>query len=98
MTPNVERLGQTGSPARPSAFAFDLATVRVLCRRDLVRFFRQKSRIVGALAQPLIFWGMMGSGFAPSTSLISVFSASVMVASALALISLMKRSNEAPPL
>lgn len=66
MTPKVERLGQTQSPTRPSAFAFDLATVRVLCKRDLVRFFRQKSRIVGALAQPLIFWGMMGSGFAPS--------------------------------
>lgn len=64
MTPKVERLSQ--AEPRPSLFAFDVATVRVLCQRDLVRFFRQRSRIVGALAQPLIFWAMMGSGFAPS--------------------------------
>ena len=34
-----------------------------LCRRDLVRFYRQRSRIVGVLATPLIFWGLIGSGF-----------------------------------
>jgi ABC-2 type transport system permease protein len=34
-----------------------------LCRRDLVRFFRQRSRIVGVLGTPLIFWGLIGSGF-----------------------------------
>ena len=34
-----------------------------LCRRDLVRFFRQRSRVVGVLATPLIFWGLIGSGF-----------------------------------
>jgi ABC-2 type transport system permease protein len=34
-----------------------------LCRRDLVRFFRQRSRMIGALATPLIFWGLIGSGF-----------------------------------
>jgi ABC-2 type transport system permease protein len=34
-----------------------------LCRRDLVRFFRQRSRIIGVLATPLIFWGLIGSGF-----------------------------------
>ncbi len=64
MTPKVERLprGETG----PSLLAFDVATVRVLARRDLVRFFRQRSRVVGALAQPLLFWAMMGSGYAPS--------------------------------
>lgn len=65
MTPKVERLPHV-ERSRPSALAFDLAVVRVLCKRDLVRFFRQKSRIVGALAQPLIFWAVMGSGFSPS--------------------------------
>jgi len=43
-------------------FAFDLAAVRVLWRRDLVRFFRQPSRLVGALGQPVIFWLVIGSG------------------------------------
>jgi ABC-2 type transport system permease protein len=41
-----------------------LATVKVLVYRDLVRFFRQPTRIVGALVQPLLFWVVMGQGFA----------------------------------
>lgn len=47
-----------------SAGAYDAATVRVLWWRDLVRFFRQPSRLVGALAQPILFWGIIGSGMA----------------------------------
>jgi daunorubicin resistance ABC transporter membrane protein len=43
---------------------YDLAAVGVLWRRDLVRFFRQPSRLVGALAQPVLFWGIIGSGMA----------------------------------
>jgi len=43
---------------------YDLAAVHVLWRRDLVRFFRQPSRLVGALAQPVLFWGIIGSGMA----------------------------------
>ena len=34
-----------------------------LCRRDLVRFLRQRSRIIGVLGTPLIFWALIGSGF-----------------------------------
>jgi ABC-2 type transport system permease protein len=34
-----------------------------LCRRDLVRFFRQRSRVIGVLGTPLIFWMLIGSGF-----------------------------------
>jgi ABC-2 type transport system permease protein len=33
-----------------------------LCRRELVRFYRQKSRVVGVLATPLVFWLITGSG------------------------------------
>jgi daunorubicin resistance ABC transporter membrane protein len=44
------------------ALAYDAATAGVLARRDLVRFFRQPSRIVGALGQPVIFWAMIGGG------------------------------------
>jgi daunorubicin resistance ABC transporter membrane protein len=40
-----------------------LATIAVLARRDLVRFFRQPSRLIGALGQPVIFWLVIGSGF-----------------------------------
>jgi daunorubicin resistance ABC transporter membrane protein len=36
----------------------------VLARRDLVRFFRQPSRLVGALGQPVLFWLVIGGGFA----------------------------------
>jgi len=44
----------------------NLATVRVLAGRDVVRFFRQRSRVIGALAQPILFWFVFGSGFASS--------------------------------
>ncbi|MEY4577483.1 MAG: hypothetical protein RL701_2186 [Pseudomonadota bacterium] len=47
-----------------SFFAEELATIGVLVRRDLTRFAREKSRLVGALVQPLIFWLMIGSGMA----------------------------------
>jgi daunorubicin resistance ABC transporter membrane protein len=47
-----------------SGFGHDLATVRVLWRRDLLRFFRQPSRIAGALGQPVIFWLVIGTGMA----------------------------------
>jgi daunorubicin resistance ABC transporter membrane protein len=52
----------TGAPAATSALGYDAATVAVLARRDLVRFFRQPSRLVGALGQPVIFWAMIGGG------------------------------------
>jgi daunorubicin resistance ABC transporter membrane protein len=42
----------------------DLATIRVLTRRELTRFFRQRSRIFGAVAQPLLFWLVIGTGLA----------------------------------
>jgi daunorubicin resistance ABC transporter membrane protein len=45
-----------------SVIAQELATIRVLVRRDLQRFFREKSRVIGALVQPLLFWLMIGSG------------------------------------
>ena len=40
----------------------ELSTLSVLVRRDLTRFLREKSRVVRALLQPLIFWLMIGSG------------------------------------
>lgn len=43
-------------------FLQDLDTIAVLWRRDLLRFLRQPSRIVGALGQPILFWLLLGSG------------------------------------
>jgi ABC-2 type transport system permease protein len=39
-----------------------------LWRRDIVRFFRQRSRIVGALGTPVVFWVLLGSGLGSSFS------------------------------
>jgi ABC-2 type transport system permease protein len=40
--------------------------IATLWRREIVRFYRQRSRIVGALATPILFWLVLGSGFAGS--------------------------------
>lgn len=34
-----------------------------LCRREVVRFLRQRNRVVGALLQPALFWALFGAGF-----------------------------------
>ncbi len=47
---------------------FLLGTV-TLWQRELVRFFRQRSRIAGALGTPLVFWLLLGSGVGQSFSL-----------------------------
>ncbi len=37
-----------------------------LWQRELVRFYRQKARVVGVIASPLLFWIVIGSGFGHS--------------------------------
>jgi ABC-2 type transport system permease protein len=53
-----------------------------LWRREMVRFVRQRSRVTGALAQPIVFWLLLGgglnasfrpSGAPPGTSYIEYF-------------------------
>src|SRR6266478_1836349 len=34
--------------------------------RELVRFYRQRSRVIGVIASPLLFWLVIGSGFGSS--------------------------------
>ena len=36
-----------------------------LWRREIVRFLRQKNRVIGAFATPLVFWLLIGSGVGP---------------------------------
>lgn len=37
-----------------------------LCQRELVRFLRQRSRIIGALVTPIVFWLLIGGGMGRS--------------------------------
>ncbi len=42
------------------------AAVLALTRRELVRFLRQRTRIIGAVGQPVIFWLLFGAGLRSS--------------------------------
>ncbi len=62
---SVPRTGVEGTAPQPrTKLAEELSTIAVLVRRDLTRFVREKSRVAGALFQPLLFWLMIGSGMA----------------------------------
>lgn len=37
-----------------------------LWQREVVRFYRNRSRVIGVIASPLLFWIVMGSGFGTS--------------------------------
>ena len=37
-------------------------SVYTLLLREVIRFYRQPNRVIGALLQPLIFWLLIGSG------------------------------------
>ena len=53
--------GWATGPAGSARSSFLPATY-ALAARELVRFFRQRTRIVGALGQPFIFWILFGAG------------------------------------
>jgi ABC-2 type transport system permease protein len=59
---------QTAALSRPlaPASAGVLLPAFTLWWREIVRFYRQKSRVVGVLASPLVFWVVLGSGFGSS--------------------------------
>ena len=40
--------------------------VRTLCWREVIRFFRQRNRVIGAVGQPVLFWLLFGLGFQQS--------------------------------
>src|SRR5262245_61277223 len=39
-----------------------MLAVQALWRREVVRFVRQRSRVTGALLQPVVFWLLLGGG------------------------------------
>ncbi|MFA6511974.1 MAG: ABC transporter permease [Patescibacteria group bacterium] len=45
-----------------STLELEFRAIRNIAYRDLLRFFRDKARIIGSLAQPLIFLGVFGVG------------------------------------
>jgi len=49
-------------PALTTTPAASLLALWTLWQRELVRFFRQRSRVVGTLATPVMFWLVLGSG------------------------------------
>jgi len=52
-------------PARQSSAGVMLPAF-TLWWREIVRFYRQTTRVVGVLASPLVFWLVIGSGFGTS--------------------------------
>lgn len=53
----------TNPSGRAALAAYTLAV------RELVRFFRQRHRVFGALGQPILFWLLFGAGLGPSFAL-----------------------------
>ena len=56
------RVRRAGAPAAPGLWLPAMS----LARRELVRFLRQRSRVVGALATPVVFWLLVGGGMGRS--------------------------------
>lgn len=54
-----------------------LLPIATLVEREFVRFFRQRSRLVGALAQPVIFWVLFGAGLSGSFKMAAASGGSV---------------------
>ena len=52
-------------PAVPAAAGLWLPSF-TLWWREIVRFYRQRSRVIGVIASPLLFWLVIGSGFGTS--------------------------------
>ena len=43
-----------------------LGVVRALLWREVIRFLRDRNRVLGALLQPIMFWALFGSGLSAS--------------------------------
>lgn len=51
----------------PNSTAPALPVVFALSHRELVRFFRQRNRVIGAFLQPVIFWLLFSEGLRSTT-------------------------------
>ncbi|MBV8205998.1 MAG: ABC transporter permease [Acidobacteria bacterium] len=68
ITPAREVRSATGSAPHAAVRArwFGALPVLSLLWREIVRFYRQPSRVVGVIASPVLFWIVIGSGFGSS--------------------------------
>jgi ABC-2 type transport system permease protein len=57
---------QTISPTIVPTSVGSLIPALSLWWREIVRFYRQRSRVVGVIASPVLFWIVIGSGFGTS--------------------------------
>ena len=62
MATNIQTLPATLAPASAGV----LTPAWSLWWREIVRFYRQRARVVGVIASPLLFWIVIGSGFGTS--------------------------------
>jgi ABC-2 type transport system permease protein len=60
--PVAAKAGRRGEESNPCPWQ----AAWTLCRREWVRFVRQKNRLIGAIGQPLLFWLLFGAGLGPS--------------------------------
>ncbi len=51
-----------GTSVRPAVVPRPWHAAAALCHRELVRFFRQRNRVIGAIGQPVMFWLLFGAG------------------------------------
>jgi ABC-2 type transport system permease protein len=56
----------TSHPVITTGTTFSIMPALSLWRREVVRFYRNKSRVVGIVASPLVFWIFLGAGFGSS--------------------------------
>src|SRR6185437_6218054 len=63
-TPHTTRPGHAIRTAKPGLFIPSFS----LWQREIVRFYRQRARVVGVIASPLLFWVAFGAGFSHSFS------------------------------
>ena len=59
-------VGARPAPLPASGAWFGLLPIISLWWREIVHFYRQKSRVVGVIASPVLFWIVLGSGFGSS--------------------------------
>ena len=64
-----ERSDDHSAIGQPSVLAQELGVIGALWWRDLLRLKKQRSRWFGVLAQPVLFWLILGSGMASSFTL-----------------------------
>lgn len=62
----MAELAQAFPDLAENARASALVPIVSLWRREIVRFYRQKSRVIGVILSPLLFWLVIGSGFGNS--------------------------------